>query len=630
MKKTRKLLSVLAALSVILCSIPFLTLATTTMPENLCEINLTELAVSENNDYKVESSRILLKNREKTYVLSGTTSKNIVFSNNPADYSGKTYYIRLKGVNVTGNFQQGNNKDWNVVLDIAANTTNTVNLITLTHTEIVGTGTLNTKNISTAVKDDSSLSITDATVNITPPTNGVSWSGNITLSGSANVKITGNGIYPPLKIGEQFKSTLTLNNNAKLSVLQDDFNTASSSTVDGIEMFKQSEIILNNNSQLKAEGKKCTNSDYHGFAILSYDYDSTTNSYVGGNITVNDSAVLEAKAYGNAIYIGALTQNGGKVISQSESGNAIITLKKSDFKNAVVYATGGDGYYSLYSFGNITIENSWVECGSSDKLTTISDSVVFKGKQGTAYGNHTIPCDITLNNDYELSIPENTSVTVPENTTFTNNGSIEVKGQFIKSGGTIICNRHADTEFENNETEYWLTCPICETEYFKSDIPIITINGKNKICKTQDYTFTFSLPNGVAFPEKLTYSLDNGEVGTFNFTENENGYTVVIPHGKYKSSKKLIIKITTTTDEGFPVETEKTVEICDHTDEIKLKDTVIEKTSENAKENNTVSPKTQDSTSLAVWVSLLLLSGTFLLLEIPFAIKNKKCGKNQI
>lgn len=51
-------------------------------------------------------------------------------------------------------------------------------------------------------------------------------------------------------------------------------------------------------------------------------------------------------------------------------------------------------------------------------------------------------------------------------------------------------------EWQSENGQYWQKCKFCNHETAKKDIPTINISGADKVCRTQDYKFSFTLPEG--------------------------------------------------------------------------------------------------------------------------------------
>lgn len=223
-----------------------------------------------------------------------------------------------------------------------------------------------------------------------------------------------------------------------------------------------------------------------------------------------------------------------------------------------------------------------------------------------------------------------------------------------------ICNqKYGDKshsyEWKNENGKYWKKCQNCGDETGKKDIPTITINGADTICKTQDYKFSFSLSQGAT---DATYGYDFGNRGFGGIDptiENGKMYGVITTdlYGTSTGGFKIIIDAKTA--DGFDFSVSKVVtfhtdvepkdHLCDvcgvtvsghnlekilakdatvtevgnkdywhckdcgkyfadekGTNEIKLDDTVISKL-----------PQTKDNSHMAWWITLLFVSGCLLI-----------------
>lgn len=532
--KTRKILSVLLTLAMLTSFMPTFTkmawAETSSVPETTCNINLSE-TLSTNDNYYVYDNRIVLSNRAVVYVLSGTTDKKIAFAGSPENYESQTYYVRFNNASIGDIVEDGSIK-LSVNIDVPENTVNKMKCMRLSNAEITGKGTLNAED--TIVNEGEKLSIKDTTVNISAvnKTTRPCWDGKIEIGGSACVTFKGNGVYSPLTLGNDIQNTpaeLTLKDNAKLYVLQDDMDEVSTAgLVDGLATFNNTKIVLQDNSYLEAEGKAGKTADeYRASGIIAY-----------GSLTVKDNATLKATAYGQAIVTmnEPLVIQGGTIIAESKESDAIdawdadlnisnatievtseyfgifsdydinitnskVTAKSQkeatvygrkklkienayidaktsstdtmaigasndiSVQNSLLKANGGRGLVT--NNGKLDISGSWIETQEAgSSANTITNSVIFRGNEGQVYGDHTIPFDAKVTEEMELTIPENTTLTVPDKKTFTNNGDITLKGSFVKNeGGTVICTSHTG----GTATCIKAKCGICGADYGNTD-----------------------------------------------------------------------------------------------------------------------------------------------------------------
>lgn len=101
-------------------------------------------------------------------------------------------------------------------------------------------------------------------------------------------------------------------------------------------------------------------------------------------------------------------------------------------------------------------------------------------------------------------------------------------------------------------------------------IPVLTINDEGKVCNGNDYTFTFTLPEGVINPT-AGYNVGETTGGQLTVTGPENGiYTVTVKEDCYKTGYEngettIKVSIEAETSDGYEVTTSKDVTIVEHT-----------------------------------------------------------------
>ena len=243
-------------------------------------------------------------------------------------------------------------------------------------------------------------------------------------------------------------------------------------------------------------------------------------------------------------------------------------------------------------------------------------------------------------------------------------------------------------EWQSENGQYWQKCKFCDHETAKKDIPTINISGADKVCRTQDYKFSFALPEG-ATDAAYGYEFIGLGDGPLTPTVADNLYSGIIKVSAYpaeETSFKLIVSAKTA--DGFEFSAEKTVaiqnehaggtatckdkaicEVCgesygelnanNHTDlkhieakaatktaegnteywycedcnkyfadkngnkEITKADTVTAK----LPEEKPTSPKTGDTSNLALWIALLFVSGGAAISTTVVSRKKKRSVK---
>ena len=124
---------------------------------------------------------------------------------------------------------------------------------------------------------------------------------------------------------------------------------------------------------------------------------------------------------------------------------------------------------------------------------------------------------------------------------------------------TVTVNDGHTYEWQNENGQYWQKCKFCNHETAKKDIPTINISGADKVCRTQDYKFSFTLPEG-ATDAACGYEFIG--LGGAPLTPTvENGlYSGIIKASTYpakENSFKLIVSAKTA--DGFAFSAEKKV-----------------------------------------------------------------------
>ena len=124
---------------------------------------------------------------------------------------------------------------------------------------------------------------------------------------------------------------------------------------------------------------------------------------------------------------------------------------------------------------------------------------------------------------------------------------------------TVTVNDGHTYEWQSENGQYWQKCKFCNHETAKKDIPTINISGADKVCRTQDYKFSFTLPEGAT---GAAYGYEFIGLGGAPLTPTvENGlYSGIIKASTYpakENSFKLIVSAKTA--DGFAFSAEKKV-----------------------------------------------------------------------
>lgn len=415
--------------------------------------------------------------------------------------------------------------------------------------------------------------------------------GNLTIDG-CNINITSANWGGMICYG----GTLTIQNSADI-------------TIDSFE-----------NSLIGAQGLFITDSTVNSTSRANY---PTSAVHSQGNMSITNSTVTATSngESANAIYnVGNISINNSEVVATTISqkgyeaicadGNieiinhSSVTINSAGrigvwstggsitIQDSIAYVTANDSWDAIRgSTGGATFSGSWIETfGSMVSPTfTSSDSVVFLNNTGTASGSLTLPGNVTVGANMQLSIPDDSSITVPAGVTFTNHGQIELLGALINNGGNIDCTSHVGGTATCTSKA---VCDICGNEYGNL-LPhkLIKTDKKDPTC-TEDGNreyWTCEICGKI-------FSDANGE------TEITLADTVVAATGhSYQNGKCTVCGAI---DTGFKDSITGTGETT-----FTIQATTTTTTSTDATTDKTQSPQTGDNSNITLWVTVMLAAG---------------------
>lgn len=499
---------------------------------------------STDSRYTIESNRIVFKDSNVIYELTGTTDKYLAFwiPNEPEEY-----HLRLNNVTVNGGLTNGSEGGSTYVdVEVPEGTENYLSEIKANDLTIHGSGTINTTFFTINQKPaggnlSSSLHITDTTIVVETKASGSnSWEGAVVLDGNANVTMTGNDTNPVLKVGQGPNETasVTLRDNASLKCLQENMDTPYENIVDGIQL-NDSSLSLEDNSYLEAEGKSSTNAYGSGSAIIS-----------NVDVTVADQAEMELRAYGVALSStwGNVILNGGTTKVESYGSNAIYAGGDLEVNGGTLNAATTAWYPAIYTDGEILIQNHaevtaeggndaiWgvsgvtIEDSTVTSTSTMSDTAIAGGNFNTWTGDVLIEGSIIkVNAVGEHSIYEAGYLTIKDSWVESFGGEVdhtdnwttwENMVSFQDNKGTVIGNPSLSDDVEMTASmtltipaDTSLTVPADKT--LTNSGAIENIGGiKNDGTISNDGTITNKVIN-MNLPDSLTLKTGN----TQSFTD---------------------------------------------------------------------------------------------------------------
>ena len=214
------------------------------------------------------------------------------------------------------------------------------------------------------------------------------------------------------------------------------------------------------------------------------------------------------------------------------------------------------------------------------KLTDKSGNVAYINSEGivldatspaiTGIENGKTYCEaqtVTVTEEYIESVKVNgTAVTLDANNQFILNPAegtqtiVAIDKAGNETSVTVTVNDGHTYEWQSENSQYWKKCKFCGDETAKKDIPTITINGADTVCITQDYKFSFTLPEGTTDAESGYKFTNKG--GGIKLTAENGMYSGVLESQFYDENEiSFKLKAYAKTTDGFVFYAEKTVAI---------------------------------------------------------------------
>ena len=188
------------------------------------------------------------------------------------------------------------------------------------------------------------------------------------------------------------------------------------------------------------------------------------------------------------------------------------------------------------------VKDGDVFCGKGDKTLTVTDLYL-----DTVTVNGTA---VTPNDKGEITL---TDARTPQTVVATDKA-----GNSTKLTVTVHASHSYQWKTENGQ--YWGECESCGSKTERKAIPELTITSPDTVCRTQDFTFSFRLPEGCTDPSygyHFAYAGDGEPI-----TAVDGVCTGTIPANYYlkdESSFRFVASVSTA--EGYRVSVDKTITI---------------------------------------------------------------------
>ena len=190
-------------------------------------------------------------------------------------------------------------------------------------------------------------------------------------------------------------------------------------------------------------------------------------------------------------------------------------------------------------------KNGDVFCGEGDKTLTVTDlyldTVTVNGKA------------VTPNEQGQITL---TDARTPQTVVATD-----------KAGNsttlTVTVHSSHSYKWQTGNGQYWGECEFCGNKVEKKDIPTLTITAPDAVCRTQDFEFSFLLPEGCtdpAYSYEFTFSGDGEPIAPV-----DGVCAGTIPANSYmaeENSFRFIASVTTA--EGYRFSVSKNITLREH------------------------------------------------------------------
>ena len=269
-------------------------------------------------------------------------------------------------------------------------------------------------------------------------------------------------------------------------------------------------------------------------------------------VTVTEDYIDSVKVNGTAV---TLDENKQFTLNPAEGTQTIVVTDKAGNVSAEITVTVNNGHTAGNDDGNCSTP---VYCiYHPDTVVVAEKSHDFSGEWHNDENGHWHICQ---NDGCTVAQPQ-----TPHSGTDDGDCTTAV---ICECGYTITAaNADHTYEWQSENGQYWKKCQYCDDETAKKDIPTIAVDAPDMVCRTQDYKFSFTLPEG-ATDAVYGYEFENkGDLGLPAIIENNEPHGVVSMEWYEPSENSFKVYAGAKTADGFEFFVSKTVALkSEHTD----------------------------------------------------------------
>lgn len=262
-------------------------------------------------------------------------------------------------------------------------------------------------------------------------------------------------------------------------------------------------------------------------------------------VTVTEEYIESVKVNGTEV---PLDENNQFTLNPAEGTQTIVVTDKAGNVSAEITVTVNNGHTAGNDDGNCSTP---VYCiYHPDTVVVAEKSHDFSGEWHNDENGHWHICQ---NDGCTVAQPQ-----TPHSGTDDGDCTTAV---ICECGYTITAaNADHTYEWQSENGQYWKKCQYCDDETAKKDIPTIAVDAPDMVCRTQDYKFSFTLPEGTTDAESGYEFTNMG--GGIKLTAENGMYSGVLETQFYDENEiSFKLKAYAKTTDGFVFFSEKTVAI---------------------------------------------------------------------